>query len=300
MDFPVASAIRDALVHTASTDVGYPRWPGIGRSPLPELFAGRMATRFGWQPDEGRLHELADVMQGVVATIHHLTRPGDGIVLHMPAYHPFLAAIDGMGRRVVDVPAERIGDRWTFDHDALDARLSHRAGAAAAAVPPAQPDRARVRDGRADATRRDRRAPRPRRGQRRDPRRARPPAARTRPVRVARTRARRPDGDHLLGVEGVQPRRAALGDPPRRLRRAASRSRRTAVALLRRAQPDGGRGDARGVDRRRRVAASGRRPARRQPSPPGDAAADPPARRRLLRARGDLPRLARLRCARIR
>ena len=124
MDFPVAPAIRDALVHAATTDVGYPRWPGIGRSPLPALFAERMAGRFGWHPDEGCLHELVDVMQGVVASIHHLTQPGDGIVLHMPAYHPFLAAISQSGRRVVEVPAERAGDRWVFDHDALDARLA--------------------------------------------------------------------------------------------------------------------------------------------------------------------------------
>ena len=71
---------RRAWSTRPSTDVGYPHWPGIGRSPLPERFAERMAARFGWHPDVGRLHELADVMQGVVVAIHHLTRPGDGIV----------------------------------------------------------------------------------------------------------------------------------------------------------------------------------------------------------------------------
>ena len=123
MDFPVATDIRDALI-TATADVGYPHWPGIGRSALPERFEERMAARFGWQPDVDRLHELADVMQGVVATIHHLTQPGDGIVVHTPAYPPFLGAIEGAGRRVVEVPAQRHGEGWAFDHDALETRLA--------------------------------------------------------------------------------------------------------------------------------------------------------------------------------
>jgi cysteine-S-conjugate beta-lyase len=123
MDFPVAPAIRDRLIEVARTDVGYPDWPAIGRSSLPERFAERMATRFGWAPAVARLHELGDVMQGVAVAIHHLTRPGDAIVLHMPAYHPFLGTIAAAGRRVIAVPAELVGGAWRFDHDELDARL---------------------------------------------------------------------------------------------------------------------------------------------------------------------------------
>ncbi|CAN5840934.1 MAG: MalY/PatB family protein [Ilumatobacteraceae bacterium] len=124
MDFPVASPIVERLVALANGDLGYPDWPSIGRSRLPDAFAERMSTRFGWRPDTPRLHELADVMQGVAAVIHHLTRPGDGIVLHLPAYHPFLSLLERTGRRRVDVPAELVNDGWRFDHDALDARLS--------------------------------------------------------------------------------------------------------------------------------------------------------------------------------
>ena len=47
MDFPVAPAITARLVDLAARDVGYPRWPSIGRSALPEQFAARMAERFG-------------------------------------------------------------------------------------------------------------------------------------------------------------------------------------------------------------------------------------------------------------
>jgi cystathionine beta-lyase len=91
---------------------------------LPDVFAARMGERFAWAVEPTRLHELADVMQGVVLAIHHLTRPGDGVVLHVPAYPPFLRAIEGTGRRVVGIPARAVDGWWSFDHDELDARLA--------------------------------------------------------------------------------------------------------------------------------------------------------------------------------
>jgi cystathionine beta-lyase len=124
MDFPVAQPIVDRLIAIATSDLGYPDWPGIGRSALPERFAERMGQRFGWEPDVPRLHEVNDVMQGVVAAIHHLTDPGDGIVLHLPAYHPFLGAIAATARRRVDVPARLVDGAWRFDHAELDRRLA--------------------------------------------------------------------------------------------------------------------------------------------------------------------------------
>ena len=124
MDFPIAPPIRDRLLELAATDVGYPDWPVVGRSMLPELFAARMAARYGWEPAVDRLHELADVMQGVSVAIHHLTRPGDAIVLHMPAYHPFLGTVARAGRRIVEVPAQLHDGAWRFDHEELAARLT--------------------------------------------------------------------------------------------------------------------------------------------------------------------------------
>ena len=178
MDFPVAPAIRDRLIALARTDLGYPDWPAIARSPLPERFAERMATRFGWAPDVGRLHEIADVMQGVAVAIHHLTRPGDAIVLHMPAYHPFLETIAAAGRRIVPVPAELVDGAWQFDHDELAARSAHRVptppACCCSAIRTTRP--ATCSRGRARAAGRDRHPSRPGRGQRRGPRRAGPSA----------------------------------------------------------------------------------------------------------------------------
>lgn len=116
MDFPIAPPIRERLVDLATRDVGYPDWEHVGVSPLRALFVERMERRHRWRPEVARLHELNDVVQGVSMAIHHLTAPGDGVVVHTPAYAPFLRTVAAMGRRVVRVP-------WPFDHDALADRL---------------------------------------------------------------------------------------------------------------------------------------------------------------------------------
>jgi cystathionine beta-lyase len=117
MDFPIAPAIRERLVEIAERDVGYPAWGGRRAvSPARHAFAARMTERFGWAPHLEWSYELSDVVQGVRIAVHHLTGPGDGIVLHTPAYHPFLETIDWGRRRIVRVP-------FPFDHDALDATL---------------------------------------------------------------------------------------------------------------------------------------------------------------------------------
>jgi len=126
MDFPVAPAIRDALQAVIDGDeFGYPDWGGVEvLSPAGHQFVRRMSDRYGWAPSLDRVHDLANVIQGVRAVIHHLSQPGDGVVLHMPAYYPFLDTLAKMDRRLV--PVEWNGDG--FDYERLDAELA-RSGA---------------------------------------------------------------------------------------------------------------------------------------------------------------------------
>jgi cystathionine beta-lyase len=127
MDFPVAPAITDALREVIDrNEFGYPNWGGpYSRSPAARLFPPRMVERYGWEPNWDRVHDVVDVIQGVRSTVHHLSQPGDGVVLHLPAYHPFLGTIDSMGRRLVAVE-QRDG---SFDYDALEAELTERGAA---------------------------------------------------------------------------------------------------------------------------------------------------------------------------
>lgn len=121
MDFPVAPCIREALHEVIDRDeFGYPNWGGpFASSPAAAAFGERMADRYGWEVRADRVHDLIDVVQGVRASVLHLSEPGDGIVLHLPAYHPFLDTIDQMDRRLV--PVTRLDGQ--FDYDALEAVL---------------------------------------------------------------------------------------------------------------------------------------------------------------------------------
>lgn len=127
MDFPVAPAITDALRGIIDrNEFGYPNWGGpYAPSPAARLFPQRMSDRYGWEPDPERVHDLIDVLQGVRATVLHCSQPGDGVVLHLPAYFPFLATIDDMDRRLVPVLPD---DHGAFDYDALESELE-RSGA---------------------------------------------------------------------------------------------------------------------------------------------------------------------------
>ena len=122
MDFEVAPPIAAALHGVVDRhELGYPNWGGpYALSPAARLLPERMAERYGWEPDLDRVHDLIDVIQGVRSSVHHLSDPGDGVVLHMPAYHPFIDGLDSMDRRRVDV-------NWNgseFDYDDLEQRLA--------------------------------------------------------------------------------------------------------------------------------------------------------------------------------
>jgi cysteine-S-conjugate beta-lyase len=122
MDFPVAPAVTDALQQVLDgNEFGYPNWGGpFARSPAAKMFAPRMADRFGWQANPDRVHDMIDVIQGVRSSVYHLSSPGDGVVLHMPAYHPFIDTIGEMDRHLI--PVTRTDG--AFDYDDLEQRLA--------------------------------------------------------------------------------------------------------------------------------------------------------------------------------
>ena len=125
MDVPPAPVVLDAVrALVESGDLGYPNGPTYASSHLPEVFAARMGQRFGWHVEPAHTRELNDVLHGLHLVLHLCTEPGDGIVLHTPAYHPFLDTIAETGLRMVDVPAALVDGRWAWDHDDLDRRLA--------------------------------------------------------------------------------------------------------------------------------------------------------------------------------
>ena len=131
MDFRPPEAVLDALrTVVESGDLGYPTWNPKRHTPLAPLFVERMQRRHGWSPDAANCREYDDVIQAVRHVVHFMSREGDGIVMHTPAYPPFHATWRSMHRRLIEVRAHGTAVGWEFDYDDLDRRLRAEPGAA--------------------------------------------------------------------------------------------------------------------------------------------------------------------------
>ncbi|MFC5835573.1 MalY/PatB family protein [Nonomuraea insulae] len=116
MDLPTAPEITEALRRRAAGDLGYPAWlldPNAG--PLAEAFAERMSGRYGWRPDPALVRSFNDLNQALQVLLQIWTRPGDGVAVHTPAYHPFLTTLDVMERPLRPIQLEPDGDTWRFE-----------------------------------------------------------------------------------------------------------------------------------------------------------------------------------------
>ena len=119
MDFPPPPVVVQALQGRLDAgDLCYPDWryPG-GGSPASDVFCERALARYGWSIDVGRVREVNDVVQGIQIVLHLCTSAGDGVIVHVPAYPPFLHSIDD-NRRVL-VPVR------TFDLAEVEAAAGH-------------------------------------------------------------------------------------------------------------------------------------------------------------------------------
>ncbi len=126
MDFPPPPVVTAALQQLLDGgDLGYPdHLPNP--SPASAAFVDRCRRRYGWHPDAASLRELNDVTQGIQIALHHHTQPGDGVVVLLPSYPPFLRTVKHMERRLVGVLGHRSaasGTGWAFDYEALEQSL---------------------------------------------------------------------------------------------------------------------------------------------------------------------------------
>jgi cystathionine beta-lyase len=116
-DAPVCPPVRaaiDALLDRG--DLTYPSDKPV--ADLTAAFADRMAGRYGWSPDPGQVMVFTDVIQAVSLAIDRLTAPGDPVMIHTPAFGPFVEEIATLGRRAALLPWDRTDDGWStgLDH----------------------------------------------------------------------------------------------------------------------------------------------------------------------------------------
>jgi cystathionine beta-lyase len=129
MDFPVAPAVRRALLRRIDTDLGYPAWyDESGGGPLGEVFAARMSERFNFAADSTHVRLFTDVNQAMQVVLYLGTAPGAAVALHAPTCPPFLTALAQLGRPPRPVPLRRHGGRWDLDLDRVADEVGGRNG----------------------------------------------------------------------------------------------------------------------------------------------------------------------------
>ncbi|GAB5072182.1 bifunctional maltose regulon transcriptional repressor/cystathionine beta-lyase MalY [Citrobacter sedlakii] len=122
MDFATAPCILEALHQRLAHGVlGYSRWQN-------DAFLGAIASWFDQRHntaiDTGSLVYGPSVIYMVSELIRQWSAPGDGVVVHTPAYDAFYKAIVGNQRTVIPVALENPRAGWICDRDKLEAALA--------------------------------------------------------------------------------------------------------------------------------------------------------------------------------
>ena len=122
MDFATAPCITDALHQRINHGVfGYSRWKN---DEFLAAVAHWFQQRFTSRIDTESLVYGPSVIYMVSELIRIWSRPGDGVVVHTPAYDAFYNAIEGNQRKVVPVSMEKSATGWQCNMEALEAELA--------------------------------------------------------------------------------------------------------------------------------------------------------------------------------
>lgn len=113
MDFPTAPCVLAALQQRLTHGVlGYSRW---NNSDFSGAIAHWYQQRFATAIDPATLVYGPSVIYTVSQLIRQWSQPGDGVLIHTPAYDAFYKTIEGNQRRVISLPLEQQDGEWVCD-----------------------------------------------------------------------------------------------------------------------------------------------------------------------------------------
>lgn len=103
MDYPVAEPIKRVLrAAVEDDDTGYADPRGLGGA-----FAPWARKTWGWEVAPSDVRVAPDVVTAIGELLLVATKPGDGVVIDPPVYHPFAWTIRRLHRTVVETPLAR-------------------------------------------------------------------------------------------------------------------------------------------------------------------------------------------------
>lgn len=117
MDFQTAPAVINTLRKRVEHGVfGYTRVP----DGYYEAIVSWFQRRHGWTIDKSSILYTTGVVPAVSVAIKAMTNPGDGVILHTPAYNCFFSSIRNNGCKLVESRLKNDNGRFTMDYDNLE------------------------------------------------------------------------------------------------------------------------------------------------------------------------------------
>ena len=117
MDFATPPFIIDALNQRM-------KHPIFGYTAVPDDYVPCIAdwieSHHGWQVKHEWIQYIPGIVKGIGMVLNVFTKPGDGIIIQPPVYHPFRLVPEGNSRRIVNNPLiENADGTYSMDFDNL-------------------------------------------------------------------------------------------------------------------------------------------------------------------------------------
>lgn len=118
MDFACPQPVLDAMKERLDRRIlGYSMLLDPGYF---EIVTGWFWRRHGWRVDADSIVFSSGVVSAMHTAVERLTKPGDGVLLNTPAYHPFDDTIKRFGRTPVYSPLLYRDGTYTIDYEDLE------------------------------------------------------------------------------------------------------------------------------------------------------------------------------------
>ncbi len=118
MDFPISSAIVDALEGRMTRSVGYPPMSGD-----PDLIGAiqKHMSRWGLALEQAHIWPMSGVVPGLFSAVKAFALEGAAVLTQVPIYPPFLMSIREQNRVVLENP---LAADYTLDFEALERSIT--------------------------------------------------------------------------------------------------------------------------------------------------------------------------------
>lgn len=121
MEFLSPPQIISALEKTAAFGMwGYTGWGDRYYNAIHKW----MKERHNWEVSRDWIVRVNGVVQGLHAAVRAFTKPGDGIVIQTPVYHPFYSIVRDNDRVLVENPLLRTETGYEIDFEDLESKLA--------------------------------------------------------------------------------------------------------------------------------------------------------------------------------